>query len=69
MHLIVTGNLERHFVGENVYVEYLRHLQKNLPLLEPDEQLALSYNDYLQSPLQVEPISSLEPRKEDKMKK
>lgn len=52
MHLIVTGNLERHFVGENSYVEYLRHLHQTLPELAPEEQLSLSYNDYLQAPLQ-----------------
>ena len=52
MHLIVTGNLERHFVGENSYVEYLRYLQQGLAELLPEEQLSLSYNDYLQSPLQ-----------------
>lgn len=52
MHLIVKGNLERHFVGEDSYAEYLRHLMKSLPQLEMEERLSLSYNDYLQAPLQ-----------------
>jgi len=52
MHLIVTGNTEKHFVGEKSYVEYLRFLQKNLSPLDPKEAASLSYNDYLQAPLQ-----------------
>jgi len=44
--------LERHFVGENSYSEYLRNLQATLPPQEMEERLSLSYNDYLQAPLQ-----------------
>ena len=39
-------------MGENSYAEYLRHLHATLPAQEMEERLSLSYNDYLQAPLQ-----------------
>ena len=58
-HFIVTGRPDRHNGAGNVqlYEQYLRHLYATSEAAAEQDGTTQGYEDYLQAPLQVDPVT------------